>query len=259
MSIASPLSFLEFFTANFPLDDKQELQRLFELADVFLAVIQSVYYMIQYLPSVQGAASLLAACVCTGHKCIYFYQHVAKELDVLSKDMVALSMGLELPQMRDIDLCAKDILVIIRQLIPKFRYVMDPRDLVYSEQLQCSKINVDMTPRSKHKKPNHNNQFNAKKESQRSIRSHSISMRDYYEVKDEEEMMLTMNASPHKNDVSFTSASTCSNNKQGYEESVDQIEEYVSKTVGRGMDELKASKAVAAARTLPTPTEELLI
>ncbi|KAJ3045109.1 hypothetical protein HDV00_011834 [Rhizophlyctis rosea] len=106
LNAPTPTLFLDAFIRLFPMK-KKDLDELMRRADIFVAVIQSDHRFMKYRPSVQVAAALRCAFTAMGKPVDLFQAYLTRELDILSLDTATIVAGLELPQMREINECAK--------------------------------------------------------------------------------------------------------------------------------------------------------
>ncbi|KAJ3053509.1 G1/S-specific cyclin-D1, partial [Rhizophlyctis rosea] len=106
LNAPTPALFLDSFMKVFPLK-KRELDEVLHKADTYVAVIQSDYHFMRYRPSVQTAAALQCAFKSIGRSADVFHAYMTRELDSLSLDTAAIVSGLELPQLREINECAR--------------------------------------------------------------------------------------------------------------------------------------------------------
>ncbi|KAI8924938.1 hypothetical protein BC831DRAFT_463193 [Entophlyctis helioformis] len=136
LTVATPSAFLELFMTTMPLEHEVHRSELFMMADAFLAAIQCIYYMLRYKPSVQACAAVLVAAACLDLNCSVFFKHFVRELNQLSMDMSAVSMGLQVPLLREVEACANDMSCVVRQAFPEFSHVKSPSDLRHAQPPQ---------------------------------------------------------------------------------------------------------------------------
>ncbi|KAH6567374.1 hypothetical protein BASA50_008541 [Batrachochytrium salamandrivorans] len=125
LSVATPCSFLELLLMFLP-TSAQHRHTLYQYGVSFLCAMPLSYHMMQYAPSVQSAAALFAVFAATGSDCEFCYHFLAQHIRRLSMDSSAMAMGLQPPSMRDIDACANEMMVIVRQTFPEFQFANDP-------------------------------------------------------------------------------------------------------------------------------------
>ncbi|EGF80876.1 hypothetical protein BATDEDRAFT_24353 [Batrachochytrium dendrobatidis JAM81] len=133
LSMATPSSFLELMLMFMPITS-QHRHDIYQYAISFLAIMPSNYHMLQYASSVQSAASLLVVFASTGSNYEFCHRFLAQHTRQLMMDSSAMAMGLQPPMMSDVNACASDMMLIVRQTFPEFKYAACPSALLQNKR-----------------------------------------------------------------------------------------------------------------------------
>ncbi|KAJ3021264.1 hypothetical protein HKX48_008893 [Thoreauomyces humboldtii] len=112
----TPHMFLDYYLAEFPGRNPEELFRLRRIALRWINASQRSYDMIRFRPSVQAAAAL--KCACRWENYTEFQKVMSTELDKYATHPAVLVSNVIVPRMREVDTCSQLMIDTLGWTIP---------------------------------------------------------------------------------------------------------------------------------------------